>query len=491
MRFEQSQGMQLGQSMKLSPRMIQSMEILQLPIAELEERIEQELENNIALELAEPERDEHDEPVNREEAQDADSDSFEHLADLARDNPEFAENAFDTYRKPAQDSGERDAKSDAMASAPARAGTLHEQLLDQWRLCDVDQSALEAGTVLIGFLADDGYLRTPIPEILAKAPAGLKLTKERLESALAALQLLLEPPGVAARDIPECLRLQLDAIEADPEDHTSEALLARVRTLITDHLEDLSQNRLPRVASATGLTLDEIREALEFMRRLSLAPARALVQSRPETITPDAIVEYDEEKDAYYAYLNDRRTANLRVSEEYARLAADKSLAKRDREFIKTNIDGARWLIDALNQRSSTLLRVIRVVVDAQRDYFDYGPTSLKPLPMTQVADQLGVHVATVSRAVADKHIQTPRGIVPLRSFFSGGLATDSGQDMSYDAVKAALREIVDAEDPASPLSDDALADALKERGIDIARRTVAKYRTQLDIPSARLRKKH
>ncbi len=491
MRFEQSQGMKLGQGMKLSPRVIQSMEILQLPLTELEERIEQELENNIALELAEPERDELDEPVNREDAPDADSDSFEHLDEMSREVPDFAENEFDQYRPPARQEGERDAKTDAMASAPARSATLHDQLLDQWRLTDVDPDLLQAGVVLIGFLADDGYLRTPLEEILTKAPANLALSRERLEQALQAIQLVLEPPGVAARDIPECLLLQLDAIEADPADSTDDALLARVRTLISDHLDDLSQNRLPRVVGASGFAMDEIREALEFMRRLNLAPARQLVQTRPEIITPDAIIEYDEEHDSYYAYLNDRRSANLRVNEEYARLAADKSLEKKDREFIKTNIANANWLIDAVGQRSSTLLRVIRVVVDAQRDYFDYGPTSLKPLPMTQVADQLGVHVATVSRAVADKHLQTPRGIVPLRSFFSGGLSTDSGQDMSYDAVKAALREIVGAEDTANPLSDDALADALKERGIDIARRTVAKYRGQLDIPSARLRKKH
>ncbi len=491
MRFEQSQGMKLGQSMKLSPRVIQSMEILQLPLAELEERIEQELENNIALELAEPERDDLDEPVNREDASDADSDSFEHLDEMSREIPGFAENEFDQFRPPARQDGERDAKTDAMASTPARSGTLHEQLLEQWRLTDIDPEILEAGVVLIGFLADDGYLRTPLGEILSKAPANLALSRERLEQALQAIQLVLEPPGVAARDIPECLLLQLGAIEADPADPADEALLARVRTLISDHLEDLSQNRLPRVVAASGFSMDEIREALEFMRRLNLAPARQLVQTRPEIITPDAIIEYDEEHDSYYAYLNDRRSANLRVNEVYAKLAADKSLEKKDRDFIKTNIANANWLIDAVGQRSSTLLRVIRVVVDAQRDYFDYGPTSLKPLPMTQVADQLGVHVATVSRAVADKHIQTPRGIVPLRSFFSGGLSTDSGQDMSYDAVKAALREIVDAEDTSNPLSDDALADALKDRGIDIARRTVAKYRGQLDIPSARLRKKH
>lgn len=502
MRFEQSQGMKLGQQMKLSPRVIQSMEILQLPLTELEERIEQELENNIALELEEPTReDDFDEPVNREDAPDADSDSFEHLDEMTSDVPDLAENEFDSsaraelYEEPAYQSsssaGDRDAKTDAMANTPARTGTLHDQLLDQWRLTELDESILSAGAEIIGYLDDDGILRTPLEDVLQKASPSLGLTEELLSESLQALQLVLEPPGVAARDVKECLLLQLDAIEADPTQRTEDDTLARVRALITDHLDDLSQNRLPKIASDTGYELDEIKDALEFMRRLSLAPARQLVQSRPEVITPDAIVEYDEESDAYYAYLNERRSANLRVNEEYARLATDKSLEKKDRDFIKTNLANAAWLIDAVGQRSSTLLRVIRVVVNAQRDYFDYGPTSLKPLPMTQVADQIGVHVATVSRAVSDKYLQTPRGIVPLRSFFTGGLATESGEDMSYDAVKAALREIVDNEDPAKPLSDDALAKALKERGIEIARRTVAKYRGQLDIPSARLRKKH
>jgi RNA polymerase sigma-54 factor len=503
MRFEQSQGMKLGQSMKLSPRVIQSMEILQLPLTELEERIEHELENNIALEIAEPERDDFDEPVNREEAPDASSDSFEHLDDMTSDVPDIAENEFDSsarvsdryeddsYRTASRQDGEPDAKSSAMANAPARTGTLQDQLLDQWRLTELDDNMIAAGVELIGYLDDDGFLRTSFDDIIQRASPALGLTSELLERSLQALQLVLEPPGVAARDVSECLLLQLDAIEAEPTLSDEDQILARVRALISEHLDDLSQNRMPKVAEATGYTMDEIKESLEFMRRLSLAPARQLVQTRPEVITPDAVVEYNEEQDSYYAYLHERRSANLRVNEEYARLSTDKSLEKKDRDFIKTNLSNASWLIDAVSQRSNTLLRVIRVVVDAQRDYFDYGPTSLRPLPMTQVADQIGVHVATVSRAVSDKYLQTPRGIVPLRSFFTGGLATESGEDMSYDAVKAALREIVDEEDPKKPLSDDALATALKERGIEIARRTVAKYRGQLDIPSARIRKQH
>jgi RNA polymerase sigma-54 factor len=178
------------------------------------------------------------------------------------------------------------------------------------------------------------------------------------------------------------------------------------------------------------------------------------------------------------------------VNREYAKLTRDRSMPQRDREFIRTNVGNAQWLIEAVEQRKRTLLRVIEAVIDAQREYFDFGPQSLKPLPMTLVAEKLGIHVATVSRAVAEKHVMTPRGRrAAPRSFFSGGTQTDTGEDVSWDAIKAALREVVDAEDKSKPLSDDALADALKARGVEIARRTVAKYREQLSIPTARLRK--
>jgi RNA polymerase sigma-54 factor len=235
--------------------------------------------------------------------------------------------------------------------------------------------------------------------------------------------------------------------------------------------------------------MDQIRAGLELMKKLSLAPARRLIDESPPPIIPDAIVEYDEEADRYIAYLNDTRLPNLRINKEYAELARNKAAPKQDREFLKKNLSNAQWLIDAVQQRKHTLLRVIGVVVDAQREYFDYGPQAMKPLPMTQVAEQLGIHVATVSRAVAEKYLQTPRGVVPLRKFFTGGLATDSGEDVSYDAVRAALQEVIAAEDKGKPLSDEALVEELKKRGIEIARRTVAKYRDQLNIPSARLRK--
>jgi RNA polymerase sigma-54 factor len=522
MRFDASQQMRLSQQMKLAPRMIQSMEILQMPLMELEERIEQELESNPLLEQVEPGEAGPDGPepgldgaidprANGALSADAPlqidaahgSDDFERLESFELANPDIAGNEFDAepasrdYEdfadRSARLDGERDAKSDAMANTAAPDASMTDQLLDQWRFADVDPSIKPAGEQIIAYIEDDGYLRTPLETIADRSPPprpGEKpIDVPTLQRALSAVQLLLEPAGVGARDVRECLLLQVDAVmragDSDVEGWST------VRRLIADHLDDLAQNRLPRIAEKTGLPLAGIKRAIEKMGTLRLAPGRELAPKTAAIVVPDAIVEFDEDSNKYIAYLNDRRSANLRVNQEYAAMAKDRAAPRETREFIKKNLSNASWLLDAVEQRSRTLLRVVNAVVAAQRDYFDLGPQSLKPLEMTAVAEQLGLHVATVSRAVADKHLLTPRGVVPLRGFFSGGTQTESGEEVSWDAVKAALKDVIDAEDKTSPLSDEALADEVKKRGIEIARRTVAKYRDQLGIPSARLRKVH
>lgn len=570
MRFDASQQMRLGQHMKLAPRMIQSMEILQMPLLQLEERIAQELESNVTLELDEddgatgggaetstadaaearqsddldgpapaaasgeadaaPESgdgaDEADDWLSADGAGDegaAESDGpmtvdeqsgredFERLDSFEADNPEVAESAydesvhesaaeaidFDRLASPARGSGadgDPDAKSLAMANAASRSASLSDQLREQWRLADVDDQVRALGEQIIAFIDEDGYLREPLATIIDRMPpppaGGERPTIPQMERALQAVQLLLEPPGVAARNTRECLLLQVDALMDERRSAGAEReRWAVVRRLIADHLDDLAQNRLPRIAEKTGLSMSQIKAAIDKMRLLSLAPARQLVDEPPGVIVPDAIVEYDADSDRYVVYLNDSRLPNLRINQEYARLAKDRQAPRETREFVRKNLSNATWLLDAVEQRRRTLLRVINAVVAAQRDYFDYGPQHLKPLPMTQVAEQLGIHVATVSRAVAEKYLLTPRGVVPLRGFFSGGTQTHSGEEVSWDAVKAALKEIIDAEDKSDPLSDDALAEELARRGIDIARRTVAKYRDQLGIPARRLRK--
>ena len=522
MRFETSQQMKLGQQMRLAPRMIQSMEILQMPLAELEERIEQELASNPTLELVEIEP---DDTLRAEASPDTDGvldlsepgeADFARLDQYEESNPDAAENAFDDRpadaerdrfdafedrRAAARLDGEPNAKMEAINAAPARGASLAEQLLAQWGVVEVDERLRPIGRAIIAFLDEDGFLRVPLAEVGAKSPrpAGVEPwppAPEDLELALQAVQLLLEPAGVGARDARECLLLQidaqLDAASAGGEERgvAPPEVLDRARVIVDLHLEDLSKNRLPRIAESTGCSIEQIQEALGALRRLSLAPGRALVERRAEPIIPDAVVEYDEDHDRYIAYLNDARLPNLRINREYAMMTRDRAVPRADREFIKTNLSNAQWLMDAVEQRKQTLLRVVRAVVEAQREAFDYGLEALKPLPMTQVAEQLGVHVATVSRAVADKHLLTPRGVLPLRGFFTGGLATESGEEVSANAIKSALQELIDGEDKSSPLSDEALAKALQDKGFEIARRTIAKYRGQMNIPGARMRRR-
>lgn len=510
--------MRLGQQLKLSPRVIQSMEILQMPLADLEQRIEEELESNMALELAEPRApaskaagDEPDRP-DRELAIADDGNAREDFARLdsfQAEQPDAADNAFDAPARPLPEpgapprlsSGERDGKMDAMAAAPARQASVSEQLLEQWNLAEMDDQLRALGAYLISYIDEDGYLRTDFetiaqqaPEPLAELAGGRDKLLEQLPWVLEEVQLVLEPPGVGARDPRECLLLQLDAIQQDPdfnEDQTTDDAIEAARWLVSDHLDDLMNNRLPRIAEQTTLTMDEIKAGMQLLRRLSLAPGKRLAPDRSEPIIPDAIVEYDEDNDRYVAYLNDRNLMNLRINRQYAEMVRNRELDRQGREFVRKNLSNAQWLVDAIGQRRDTLLRVIHAVLDAQRDFFDYGPESLRPLPMTQVADQLGVHVATVSRAVADKYLQTPRGIVPLRRFFTGGTRNDAGDDVSWEAIKAAMQDVIEHEDKSRPLSDEAIVRELKKRGIEIARRTVAKYRDQLGIPAARMRKQY
>ena len=546
--------MKMGQHMKLAPRMIQSMEILQMPLAELEERLEQELESNPTLEMVDGDgsdvqgssatgEDARATQGNEDTHAKENAEDFERLDSFEDSNPDAVENEFSdastrersreedfdglTYRKVRESSGERDAKMDAMAAAPARGASLLDQLRGQWSLADVDPALRPLGDLILNFLEEDGSLRTPLETIVDRAPIAMSGAKTQngvldhkpeiaeLERALKALQLFLEPAGVAARSPQEALLLQLDALEADGNDlgWPLEAFAA-AKTLVEGHLDDLMQNRLPKVAEKTGLSLVQIKDALTLLRRLSLAPGRRLVETSERPIVPDAIVEYDESQDRYIAYLNDAHLPSLRINEEYAKLSRDKAMEKRDREFIKTNLGNAQWLLDAVNQRRQTLLRVVYKVIEHQRDFFDLGPQSLKLLAMTQVAEELGIHVATVSRAVAEKYIATPRGVMPLRKFFSGGVTRtknaealeadaealaaglaapaadpEAPEGMAWDAIKVALQDVIANEDKRKPLSDEALADELKKRGIEIARRTVAKYRDQLNIQSARLRK--
>ncbi|QQE11890.1 RNA polymerase factor sigma-54 [Planctomycetota bacterium] len=507
MRIDAGQHMRIDQRMKLAPRMIQSMEILQMTQQALEERLEQELANNPTLELQEPgedaqeikaelKQDERDSREGERElfvSDDAEAkntgDDFERLNNLSEEyGDSWDANTTGTsekidFTRVQRNSGERDAKIDAMANTAARGASLFEQLIDQWRMVELPDEEVRMGIYLIGFVDADGYLRTDNETLLDQAPEDLK-DKHLLAGTIAALQKLLEPTGLCARDLKECLLIQIDAkMKLEGVDLSNE------RLLVDEYLKDIETNKLPRIAKRTGLSIDEITKAIHNLRQFHPHPGRLLADENPHRITPDAIVDFIEDEDRYVARLSSDRLPHLQINESYAKMSKDKGVDKKTRDFISNNIRSASWIIDAVQQRSSTLLRVINVVLNAQREFFDQGEQALKPLPMTIVADQLGIHVATVSRAVNEKYIQTPRGIYPLRMFFSGGTETGDGESVSWSAIQAKLKEIIDGEDKAKPLSDDSLVVALKDAGIEIARRTVAKYRKQMNIAPARQRK--
>jgi RNA polymerase sigma-54 factor len=499
MRLDTTQNMRLEQRMKLAPRMIQSMEILQLPLLALQERIEQELISNPVLEMLEVDPDSPGGKQERQEDRDANprvearqremvvgedrskSADFERLAEIADDND------FDDYYTGARGGSfrsvrddDRDSKLDAMANTAARGMSLHDYLTFQWQLVEADEPIKRAGQVIINQLEDDGYLRVELEELAHRGrdPVGL----EQLNRALVLVQ-TLDPPGVGARDVQECLLLQMDAVADPPPIH------ALARRLAEDHLRDLEANRLPAVGRALGVSLDRLREAMNYLHRFDPRPGQRIGQDIVPYIVPDVIVDYNQSGDGYVVRLASGNEPTLYINQMYRRMLQSSKLDTKTREFIKRNMQSARWLLESLEQRRSTLLRVTDAIVEFQRDFFDHGPKHLRPLPMSVVADRVGVHLATVSRAVADKYMQCPRGIYALRQFFSSGVQTGGGEAMSYSAVRAKMQEMLAGEDKSNPLSDDEIVKRLAADGVTIARRTVVKYRKALNIPAARQRK--
>jgi RNA polymerase sigma-54 factor len=292
----------------------------------------------------------------------------------------------------------------------------------------------------------------------------------------------LDPPGIGARSVREGLLLQLAALPGDNE------LEARI---IREHLEDLQKNRLPAIARALGVDLADVKAAIEVIGGLSLHPGAEVVAEHPPPIVPDVIVEYNERENRYDVRLSRSNLRELRIAPEFRALLERARHDKSTREFVRQKIEAASAIIDAVRYRRERLLDVARAVVEAQRDFLERGEQHLKVLRMSDLAARFNCDPSTVSRTVDEKYIQTPRGIYPLRRFFTGGAATDNGDALSWASIKAKVAEIVAGEDKAKPLSDDEIVERLKGGGTVIRRRTVAKYRAQLGIPAARQRRQY
>jgi RNA polymerase sigma-54 factor len=488
MRLSFGQEMKMVQQQKLAPRMIQSMEILQLPIMALEERIEQEIAENPCLERADADPDlpeEQMEQVNpdaptaeeRELVVDEtknNEDDFERLLNLDEEWPD----TFEDRPRPSSTrvAEESDRKHDAMANMVARPQSLHDYLRDQLGWFDLDVRTRAMCERIIYSLDSNGYLPVRLEELI-DATAG----PDEIDLAKRALSIIhkLDPPGVGARDLRECLLLQLR-----PNMHRYE----QMRTLVSSHLDDLEHNRLPVIERRTGYSMDLIHETLGELRKLNPKPGATFGDVHAPTVTPDIFLEVTDDG-KYRVFLEDGRTPTLFVSPYYRKLLQQGKATEAEREWIKRKLNSAQWLIDSIEQRRNTLTRVAQAIVDHQTEFLSKGPEYIEPLKMQQIADKVGVHVTTVSRAVDDKWIQTPRGIFPLKRFFGGGTVSASGEEVAWDTVRLKLQEIVDHEDKQNPYSDDELVKELGKHGLTVARRTVTKYRKAMSIPSSRQRR--
>jgi RNA polymerase sigma-54 factor len=477
------------QKQVLAPRMIQSMEILQLPLLQLQEKIEQELVENPVLELQErdpnlpedgppPEprqQDIDDKPMVVDEAHN-NADDFERLLNLDREIPDYFDES--TRRSANRMQEDADRAHDVISNVADRPESLQEYLLHQLGELDVRPELLVMCERIISTLdpKDGGYFRSSLRDLLPMDASAEELALA--EEALALVQ-SLDPPGVAARDLRECLLHQLtpDLLFYD-----------ELKILISNHLEDLRDNRLPQIEKATGFDFETINEAWSELRTLNPKPASNFAESHVAAVTPDVMIERDEEG-KYKVIVEDNGVPSLHISRYYRERLTSGTATPEEREFIKRKINAAQWLIESIEQRRSTLTRVAQAIVDHQTKFLDEGPEFIEPLKMQQIADKVGVHVTTVSRAVDDKYIQTPRGIFPLKRFFVGGTKSEEGEDVAWDIIRIRLQEIVDKEDKASPLSDDDLVEELKKQGLTVARRTVTKYRQKMNIPSSRQRR--
>jgi len=521
MKLEMRGQMRLEQRMKLAPHMIQSMEILQLPILALQERIEQELNSNPVLEIEEPSNPEDTESVEERTGDSisqkdgetgtpendigekdlvvkTDNDKvedFERLDSLSDDFDDFKEymgQAGPFHVRVASD--EPDKKLEALKNTAAFPQSLHEYLAEQWRMVEAEKAVKKAGETIIDYIDERGYLTVRLEQLHNKDRGDF--TIDNLKEALELVQ-KLEPAGVGARDLRECLLIQMaQKREEGPHFATKSQNenpdMSFEYRLISEHMNELLENRLPDIAKKMNCGIDVINRAVERLSKLDTSPGLQIGRDRNHPITPDVIVESSDNSGEYSIRLADSDLPRLRVNDYYAKMAKDAGVSEKTRKFLQNNIRSAHWIMDAIEQRKNTLLKVTKAVVKYQKDFFEKGQLHLRPLPMSKVANDVGVHLATVSRAVAGKYVQCSRGILPLRKFFSGGMEDVNGKGRSWEAIRAKLQQIIETEDKTKPLSDDRIRKKLAEAGIEnLARRTVAKYRKLLNIPAARFRKKY
>ena len=490
--LQQSTG--LRQELKTNPRLYQAMDLLYMPLLDLQQHLKQELLTNPFLELVEPE-DEYDESSDADEASEAQDLSEPEAAVQAEpeksgdDEVDWEAVLLDGF----ETGGQREENEQREWYEPVTVDTLHlsDHLTAQLSLLDLSPRQAFLADEFVGNISDDGYLACPLEEIQRGVNELLEREAEERDADVAPFtdaemrEMLtiiqdLDPPGVGARDLRECLLLQLRAAGQ------GEALAYR---LVNESFEELIGHRWSDVAKRYAITAQDVQSAADAIARLDPKPGLRFSASGDNYIIPDLVV--DKIDQAYHIFLNDGNLPRLKLSQTYQDIARDKKkFDTESKDFIATKLNSANWMIQAIEQRRQTMLKVMHYIVDRQRDFFERGVQALRPLTLREVAEAVGMHESTVSRVTNEKFAQTPRGVLPLKFFFSSGLATNDGDDVSARGIKDQIQKLVSGEDPKNPLTDQAIVEILQQTGVQIARRTVAKYRDQLGVLPARMRKR-
>ena len=458
---------------KLSPQQIQMIKLLELPTMQLEQRIKREIEENIVLEEEEP----------SDEEQMPEKISVEDYIGKEDDTPSY-KSRINNFSK--------DDKQRPVYITEGRS--LQEYLIEQLRFRSLTEREMSVAVYIVGSIDDDGYLRRDLSSLSDDMAfsQGIEVTVEEIERILGIIH-ELEPAGVGARNLQECLLLQMRQVRIDT--HAKRLALK----ILTSYFDAFAKKHYERLMARLQITEDEFRDAIEQIKCLYPKPGNLYTEGGSDTtlyIVPDFVL--DNSDGELRLTLNAGNIPEVRISRRYKEMirdmvSPDGTVKEKDREaiqFVKSKIDSAKWFISAIKQRHDTLMRTMRTILDFQREYFVEGDKSkLRPMILKDIADRTGLDVSTISRVVNSKYIQTPFGIILLKSLFSEGMQTSSGEEVSSYEIKKILQDCIDQEDKRHPLTDENLMDILNAKGYCIARRTVAKYREMLDIPVARMRK--
>ena len=463
-------GMKLGydltieqtQKLVMTPELIQAIKILQFNTQELDSYVQEQILTNPVLEQ-EPRAEETSQP-----------DASENEALSWQDYIRNSDNDDSSYRQWEEKRDDEEGNSfDRFAVSDI---TLREHLLFQLQFAAKDKTGRILGRYIIESLDDNGYLSMPVGEIAGATG----FSEKQAEDALKMIQ-TLDPAGVGARNLQECLMIQLDAIGMLTED---------CRRIVEDHLENLANNRLNVIAKDIGSTPQEVQEIGDLIRSLEPKPGRQFATGvETKYIIPDVIVEKTE--DGFSVMMNNGSTPSLKISSYYRGLLQRADNDEQLSEYLSERVNSALWLIRSIDQRRQTIYNVAEAVVRFQNDFFERGPKYMKTLTLKDIAEEVGIHESTVSRSINGKYLQCDRGIFEIRHFFSAGVSDGRGEGISSSSIKEFIREIVNGEDPRKPLSDQAIADRLAGKGFEISRRTVAKYRDEMNILSSSKRKRY